>query len=184
MVDAPHLRAAQCAIDLRQTIVPTEDRVLMPCVGVVPPLVAHRTDLCGQMLVACDDHSAFAGGDLFVRIEGKHGRIAECAYATTIVLRADGFARIFDNSQVMSRRNIEKIIHRRRYSEGVNDDDGARACGDCLFHAHGIEVQGLMVDIYKDRRCTFVEDSVRRGDERERGNDYLIAGAYAEGADA
>src|SRR5271168_4206623 len=149
MVYAPHLCTAECAVDFRQAIVPAEDGVLMPGVGVVPSVVAHRTDLGGKMLVARDDHSSFAGGDLFVRIESKHSGVTECTHTTAIVFRADGFARIFDDSEVMTLGDIEKVIHLRRYSEGVNNDDSARTCIDCLLHAHRIEVQGPRVDIYK-----------------------------------
>ena len=64
-------------------------------------------------------------------------------------------------------------------AEDVDRDDRLRARRDRGRDRIRVEVERLRVDVGEDRRRAFVDRAVRRGDERVRRRDHLVAGADA-----
>ena len=83
-VDTIELREAEGAGKLRQAVVVTKLGVLEPVVGRVAALIAQGADAFGERVVAGDDHSAFAGGDLLIGVEGEDGGVSEAADALVV----------------------------------------------------------------------------------------------------
>jgi len=71
-----------------------------------------------------------------------------------------------------------------RVPENVHDQDCPGAGGDCRLNRCRVHIECEWVDLCEHRRRTGVDDDVRRGDERERGGDYLVPRADAKGMQA
>ena len=58
-------------------------------------------------------------------------------------------------------------------------DDRARTGCSAARHVRGIERPGDRIDVRDDGACSRVDDGVRGGDERQGGDDHLVAGTDA-----
>jgi len=128
--DARHLCRAQCRAHLIEPIVVAEPRVIEPRIEHIAPLVAERTEEIRPLVVIGDDHAPFAGRDLLVGIESEYCcvlRIACCVLCTdtaTFVFRANRFAGVFDDGEIVCARDVEQRIHIGRLAKGVDGEDG------------------------------------------------------------
>jgi len=158
--------------------------VVEPVARRAAPLIAQAAQARGVAGVAGQHRAAFAGSDLLVGIEAEDGERAECAHAARIrgftELRADRFAGVFHDDQIVPAGDRLECVHVGGDAEGVDDEQGARAWGDGLLDGGGIEVEGDRVDLREDRRCADLEHRVGDGYKSEGGNDDLIARANAQ----
>jgi hypothetical protein len=144
------------------------------------PLVSQAAQARRVSGIAREHCAAFAGGDLLVGIKAEDGEIAETAHAAMVEFGADGLAGVFDEGEAMPARNALKRLHVGRNAECVNGQDGARARGNGLFHGRRIEIERDGIDLGKNRRCAYLEHGVSHGYKCERGDNDLIALAYAQ----
>ncbi len=131
-----------------------------------------------------DDHAAFPGRDLLVGIKSKHSGIGDRPYFSSVIFGADGLAGVFNHSQAMASRYVEKRSHLGGSTERVNNEDGARFRRDRCFYFFWIEIERGRVDVDENGSRPFHANDVGCGDERERRNDDLVTRANAETADA
>lgn len=60
---------------------------------------------------ACDDHPAFAGGDVLSSVELKHPKVAEGARFATVIFSLNRVRALFDNAQFVSSRDRQQLVH-------------------------------------------------------------------------
>ncbi len=182
--NALELGGAEGAIQFGDSIVVAELFVLEPIGGIVAAVIAKFTSERGEFRIVCDDHTAFAGGDLFIGIEAKNPNVSEGSNFAAVELRAEGFASVFDDMEIVTASDFQDVGECGRTSESVHDDDGAGSRGDGFFDAGGIEIERVRIDINENGDGTLVAENVGDGDEGERWNDDFIAVGDAEGANA
>ncbi len=142
--DAAELNPAEGAGNVRQAVVEADVGMMKPIVGFLrfedvrgigySALVAEAAKTVSMGLGVGQDCPAFAGGDLLVGVKTKDREIAESADAALIKLGADGFAGVFDDDEIVACGESTKCMHVGWDSEGVDDEDGARARRDEGFN--------------------------------------------------
>jgi hypothetical protein len=192
-VNARKLRQTQRALHFGEAVIETDFDVLEPRVcrfhgrvkgprfGFVTAMVTQSRYAPRDLGVSCNNHAAFTRGDLFVGVEGENPGIAEGTNMAVADLRADRFAGIFDDEQVVTTRNVEKRSHRGRTAEGVNSNQGASAGRNDCFNVGRIEVPSLSVNVREDGLRANVADSIGDRNEGERRDDDLVARADSQG---
>ena len=142
-------------------------------------LVALGVDPHAVLLRAEDDHAALAGRDLLVRVEAEDRRMPAAADRRAVrVHRAERLAGVLDDREAVAlqRRHVGRV------AEDVDGQQRARAPVIAAAAARRVEVERDRVDVGEHRPRALVEDRVRRGDERERRRDDLLALPHADGA--
>src|SRR4030095_12632435 len=89
LVEAVELRGAERRAELGEAVVVAEPRVRQPSVEHVPALVAEAPEERIPAGVPGDDHAAFAGRHLLVRVEAEYASVAEGAGRPAAILAAD-----------------------------------------------------------------------------------------------
>ena len=140
--------------------------------------------MSASFFVVGDDDAAFAGGDLFVRIEAEDAAAAEGAGLAALVGGAQGFAGILNEGDLVAGGEHGDLVHADGIAKGLDAENGLGFGGDGFFGFGGIEVKGLGVDVHKHGGGTYHFDDIRRCDKREgRGKDF-VARADAHGEEA
>jgi hypothetical protein len=88
-------------------------------------------------------------------------------------LGAEGLGGVLDQRLT----ELRELRERRGASEQVHRHDRLRPPRDPCGHVLDVQVQRLRVDLREDRRGAAPRDRLRRGVERERRADHLVAGA-------
>ena len=142
-------------------------------------VLAQRAQALGHRRVVDGDHAALAGGDDLARVQREAGQRAERADRPALVLRADGARGVLDELEPVALGQRDEGVHVRRQPDLVHGHDRLRALGDRALGRRGVEVVGQRVDVGEDRRRAALPDGVGRGDEGQRRDDDLVAGADA-----
>ena len=121
-------------------------------------------------------HPALARGDLLVRVEGENRRGALRAHRLALVPGAERLARVLDQREAMPVADRAQLVELARVPVDVDGDDGLRSLGDGGLDRGRVEVQRSRVDVREHGRRALVDRAVRRGDERVRARDHLVAG--------
>ena len=176
-VELSHLRQQHRAGQLGHPEVHAQERAL----GVLGPEPVRRVTLIVdgeepsvQVLVIGDDHAAVATGDGLVLVEAVDPGGADPADALTLVCRPEGLRAVFDQRDAVPVRDVLDLIEPGGRAEHVDGDDRLGPRGDPRLDVGRVEVERI-VDLGQDRRRPGVDDRRDRGDERETGNDDLIA---------
>ena len=91
------------------------------------------------------------------------------------VAGAKRFTRILDQGEAVLRGDLPERLELDRVSEDVDRQKRSRAGRNRALDRGGVEVERLAVDVDEHRPRAFVERTVRRGYERERRRDHLVA---------
>ncbi len=119
-----HLGQTQRRAHLVQAVVVAQVGVLQPGVTGRAALVAQGAHEICRLLVIGDDHPALAGGDLLVRVEGKHTVIPQGTGRAAFVGTAQSFAGILDHRQVVLFGDGVDPVIIRRLAEHIHRQDG------------------------------------------------------------
>src|ERR1700674_5772064 len=176
------LAGAKRAVQFGDSIVVAQLFVLTPIAGFGAALIAKFPGEHGKVRIICDDHSTFAGGNLFIGIEAKDARVSERSHFAAVELRAKGFASILDDEELVTPGNLEDFVECRGTAEGVHHDDCTSAQGDGFFDPGRIEIQRLGIDVNEDRHGALVKKNIGDGDESKRRDDDFIAFGDAQSA--
>jgi hypothetical protein len=114
--------------------------MLKPVVALIAALVAKSPHASGKRLMARNDHPAFPGGDLLVRVKREHAGVAHGTSSTAAVFRPDGLAGILDHQQPVPLGDIENRCHLCRNSECMDGKDGSRPARDSFFDPLRVDV--------------------------------------------
>src|SRR5882757_10232254 len=121
-----------------------------PVEGVVLGLAAEESSSSGDVRVGGYEDAAFAGGDLFVGIEGERGGVAEGSNFFPAHFGAQGFAGVFDYSEFVAAGNLTDGVDFCGIAEGVDYEDGTRARADGGFDGGWCDVERAWIDVDED----------------------------------
>src|ERR1700722_4288180 len=141
--------------------------MLKPIIGWISALVAESPDTARNCRIPGDDGASFPGGDLFVGVKGKNAGIPHGASFTATMLGTDRPAVSLKPPQPPAFGDFEDRIHFGWNAEGVRHHHGSRPRRYGLFDPSWIDVQGLRIDIHKDRHGALVANGIGGGDEGE-----------------
>src|ERR1700722_8404694 len=145
-----------------------------PSAGRSNSLITQGPNPCRDLHVVGDYCTAFTRGDLLIRIKSKSGDVTERTDFPATIFCSDRFAGIFNDREPVSLRYFQKALHLSRNAEGVNEDDGLRACGNGCFYALRIKIETSGVHIHEDRNRAFVTDCICDSYKCERRNNNLV----------
>ncbi len=149
--------------------------------GALNAVEAEELNAFGHAGIAGDDAATFAGGHVFIGVEGEDLNVAKTAEAAAFVGGADGVGAVFDDAQaVLGGEGVERVEVHRAAGE-VDGHDGAGARGDSSGKFGDVEVVGAGLDVHEDGLGPGEDDGVERGDEGERGGDNLVTGLKVKG---
>ncbi len=152
-----------------------------PIAAGIAPLVTQTPAHVGKFPIIGDDHSAFAGGDLFVGIKAEDAATAKGADFSFFMAAAETFAGILNEGDFMAGGEHRDFVHAAGVAEGFDAEDGLGFRCDGLGGLFDVHVQAGGFDIDEDRRRADHLDDVAGSDKRERGGDDLIPRPDAEG---
>ena len=92
--------------------------------------IPQQHQFLGQLRIAGNDHSAFAGGDNFVGVKAKTTHLAETAGHSIVTSCAVRFRAIFDHNQIVFSGDLAKAIHVHRMTKEMDRNDCAGARSD------------------------------------------------------
>ena len=140
----------------------------------------RRAQARGHGRVVDGDHAALAGGDHLARVQREAGQRAQRADRPALVRARRWRRRRPRRARARSASaSAMKRVHVGRQPDLVHGHDRLRALGDRALGRRGVEVVGQRVDVGEDRRRAALPDRVGGGDERQRRDDDLVAGADA-----
>ena len=178
-VELLELTDSEGGADIVDAVVEPEPRVVEPAAAVGAALVAQAHKLAPRVLRVRRDDAALSRGHLLVRVEGEDRIDALRAEPAALVLRAERLAGVLDQDEVVLLGQRPERIELAGVAEDVHGDDALRPLGDRRLDCCRFEVHGPLVDVGEDGRRAFVDEAVRRGDERVRRRDHLVARSEA-----
>src|SRR5439155_12328720 len=119
--------------------------------------------------------------DDLARVEREDGLMRVAADLATFVILTDGRCGVLDDVDAVLLGDVVDRVDVAGEPDLVDRHDRLRLLGDALLDVVRVDVERARVDLAEDGRRARVQDGVRRGDERERGHDDLIARADARG---
>ena len=159
---------------------PRVDAVEQAGVAVLEAVVAVEPDLVGDLLVVGHEEAAVADGvEVLERVRGERADVAEGAAMAPVVEGAHRLRRVLDHEQIVPARDVHDRVHVGDAAAPVHRHDRLGARRDLLLDLGGVDVL-VIAHVGIDRRRAHVRDRARRGDERDRRGDHLVALADAE----
>ena len=163
-------------LDVRPAVVEAEPHVVEPgALAVGAALVPEADEQLPLLLGMRRDDAAFAGRHLLVRVEAEHRRRAVGTDRAALVLGAERLGRVLDQRQAVPFADRAQLVELARVAEHVDGHDRLRPRGDRRVDRGRVEVQRRRVDVREHRRRALEDEAVRRGDERDRRRDHLVA---------
>ncbi len=200
---AAHLHHAQRGAQFVQTVVVAQIGVLQPGISGGAALIAQRLHQAAAGVVVGDHHTAFAGGDLLVRVKGEHAVIGQHAGPAVFIFCAQRFAGILDHLEAVLAggfvqrvviSGLAKHVHRQQRFQGrMRLSAAARqpflrglSAGSQILsggaHQGRVDIAGQRIDIHKYGGGALEEQDVGGGNEAEGGGDNQITGFDSSGA--
>ena len=106
---------------------------------------------------------------------------ADRADATAVVFRPDGLGRVFHQGDALRPGDLGQGHRIDRLAEKVHGNDRLGSRRDQRCHVFGIDIEGGGVDVGEYRLGAEPRHGAGRGEEREAGQDHLVAGRYIQG---
>ena len=177
------LRDADRGLEIRELEVETDGPMEVVAAGSPhrPPLVLELAKTRVDPFVVSKDRSALAGRDGLVRREGEASRDTECPEGPAAPARDEGLGRILNDRDVVARGDGEDVLDLGAASAHVDGYDRLRPLGDRPLELRRIEAQAALLDVGENHRRPGERRGVRGRDEREVGNDDLVARADSGG---
>jgi hypothetical protein len=142
---------------------------------------AEHLDAGRVLLLARQDHAAFAGNDVLGHVEREAAEVADRADVLAVVLRLDGVRAVLDDLELVLPRQRHQLVHFAGPPREVNRHDGTRALAQLGSHLNRIDVQRAGVDVGQHRRRPGVNDGVDRCAKGQRRGDDFVARPDAGG---
>src|ERR1700678_733641 len=128
------------------------------------------------------EHSAFAaGGHDFVLAEREGRNMSQRAHGAALVRRPLSLRAIFDDSQIVLRRQLHDLIHIAGPSREVDRDDRARSRSNRAPYGFHSDVLTVGVHIDANRTSPPHHNATRGCNERARSRNHFIAATNAKG---
>jgi len=102
--------------------------------------------------------------------------VAQRAERLAAIERVHALRRVLDHHQPTSLRDLADAIHFAGDAGVMNGDDHSCSLGDGRLNQILVEVERVRTDVDKDGPRTGPHERARRRDERERGQNHLVAG--------
>src|SRR5579884_2494110 len=154
--------------------------MLKPVAARSSPLIAKRAQSRGEISIRRDNHSALAGGDLFVGIKSKYSGIPKRPDFALLIFRSNRLAGIFYHPKAMAARDIDQFRNRRRTPECMHNHDSAGPRRNRSPNSGRVDVQRLWFDIDKDRRRSLVANSISDSDESKGRHQNFVTFAKSQ----
>jgi hypothetical protein len=130
------------------------------------------------------DHAALAGRNVLGDVEAEAPEVAERSRGVPVVARLDGVSAVFDDDQLVTRRQIPDGRDITRPAGEVHGDDRAGPRRDGGLDGRGVDVHGARIDIGEKRCGAGMDDCVGGRAERERRRDDLVTRLQSGDEDA
>ena len=144
----------------------------------------QRVGPVAQLRVVGGEQAAFAGGrQVLAGHDREGGDVAERADPAVLVRGAVRLGGVLDDGQPVARREGEDRVHVGRQAVEVHGHDRPRPVGAERFELRGVDRERPRVDVGEHRDPVLVHDRGGRCEERERGDDDLVARFHADGRD-
>ena len=137
--------------------------------------IAHQAQPVGQIGVGGRDRAAVAvAAQIFARIKAKRGRMAERSGGPAVIRRSMRLAGVFDDQQIMGRRDVVNPIHVRASPVEMHRQDRSGARRNGRFDFVGIDQPIFAANIDQHGPSAGKAHAQRRGDERKRRHNHFI----------
>src|SRR5215470_11740595 len=123
-------------------------------------VVAETPQGLGKLRIVGGDHSAFAGRDVFHRMEAEHRHIGNAPDRSPAVLRAESVAGVFDDYQSMFLRNFSDRSQVCRMPRIVDRKHSLRLRRNLLRKLLGIKIESVLADIRKNWPRPLIENAI------------------------
>ena len=175
-VELLELRDPDRSLNVGPAVVEAEAHMVEPGAAlVVAPLVAQAAKELPLLLRVGKDDTALTGRDLLVRVEAEHAGNAVAADGPALVLGAERFRGVLDQGEAVPLADCANLVELARVPEHVHGDDRLRPGCDRGLERGRVEIQRARVDVCEDGRRALDDEAVRRGRERDRRGDRLVA---------
>ena len=176
LLQAPELRNAECAQDVREPVVEPGERQI----ALRREAVVTQAPDCGSELglVGCDG-PALACGDDLARVEGDAAGEPERAAGHVPVARAERSGGVLEQGHLLGDRCLE-LLPVDGATEEVHADHHPGTPGHGRGHELRSHEKRVGVDVDQHGTRTAEVHDVRRGGKRVGGHDDLVALAHAE----
>src|SRR5215471_713655 len=128
-----------------------------------------------RSVVGRDDARVAGGAEILGGEKTETTYQTEAASRTSSIARADGLCGVLDDRNALRRSKLENRIHIGRQAEKMYGHDGLSSGSDCALDGPGRDVEGLRVNIDKDRFGSHASDGTGRSEKRKRSGDDLVA---------
>src|SRR6185312_4184865 len=159
----------------------TQRVVAEPALAFAAALVENFVGAVNDGLIVRKQDPAFARGHDLAVLKTEGADDADAAGAHAVPFRAVGVRRVFENGKSVRGGDSHDGIHVGHRTAEVDGDDGARLLRDGLADAAGIDVKRVRLNIDENRGGAHAGDGGGCRDERNGGDDNLIAFADTEG---
>src|SRR6266508_331584 len=167
-VELLQLADPERCLEIRDPVVEPEPDVVEPARVVRAALVAEALHQLPFLLGMRRDDPALARRDLLVRIEAERAGDAMRADGRALVLSAERLTRVVDEEEAVAFRDPAQRVQLAGVAEHVDGDDALRPVCDRGLDCRWIEIEGLWIDVGKDRTAALEDEAVRGCDEGNR----------------
>src|SRR5947207_2500824 len=108
-IEPLQLRESDGRLEIRHSKIPSELFVDEPARR-SEAKISERPALFGERVIVGDDHSAFAGGDMLVRIEAERREIAKRSAGTAAICLSNHLRCVFDDLKIVTLRDVQHRI--------------------------------------------------------------------------
>ncbi len=137
---------------------------------------AQHLDSGRILLVARQDHAAFAGHNVLSRIKAEAAEITKGTGLASFVLCFDGVCAILDQLEMMAAGDLADGIHLAGAASKVHRQQCASAWRDLSLNLSRINIEGAGIDVGQDRSAPSVQNGIHRGAEGHRRRNDLVSG--------
>ena len=145
-------------------------------------MIAEGAHVRGLGRVIRHRHAAFAGSEMFDRMERETGDVAQSAGLAAFIKRTGRMTGIRDDGDATVPRQFAQGVVISRLARIVHRHDGAGFGRDLHGDRHRVDQQRIGFDIGENRRGAFINRRVGAGRKRDCGNDHFITLPHANSA--
>src|SRR5260370_22016705 len=96
--------------------------------------ISERAAMIGERIIVGNNHSAFAGGNVLVRIKAERREITKRSAWTSAICLTDHLRCVFQDLKIVTLRHVEHRIHVHGKPIEMDNHDCFRFLPDASFH--------------------------------------------------
>ncbi len=143
-------------------------------------MVAQRRHPIRQEVVISRDHAPLSGGDDLSGMKGEPRRFTHGSSRYAVSAGSDSTCSILNYEHVLW-NHFSNSRHIGTQAEEMDGYHGPGSVGNTFRNRLGVDVEGVPLDIGKDRDSAAMFHHVRRGNPGKGWNDYLVTRADTHG---